>query len=196
MAILDILFRWVHIISAVLAVGGAFFMLVLLPRGLQLISDGARREEVLLRCRRGFKMTVHPAILGLLVSGAYNTVGNWQVYSLNRPRMHGLWGPHLLLGLIVIGISLWLLAGKSLRTNHRRWLGVNLSLMFLTILIGSTLKWARDREIWSRVPEEARKAGYVKRAAAGSGGNPAATQPATPLPATIPATLPTAAVSP
>src|SRR5687767_10805533 len=131
MAILDIFFRWLHIISAVLAVGGAFFLRLLLPLGLQLVSDPAQREQVLLRCRRAFKMTVHPAILGLLVSGAYNTAKNWPIYLWDTKRFHSLWGPHLILGLMVIGISLWLLAGKTLRPNHRRWMGVNLSLMFV-----------------------------------------------------------------
>jgi hypothetical protein len=177
MAFLDVLMRWVHVMSAVLAIGGAFFLRVLLPKGLALI-DEPRREEVLLRCRRAFKMVVHPAILGLLVSGVYNTVRNWPKYSLNRPLLHGLWGPHLLLGLAVIAISLWLLAGKSLRPNHRRWMGINLALMLTTVLVASALKQARDGTIWSLVPDDA-KAG---RAA------PLAT-PAT-APATAPAVLP------
>src|SRR4051794_27381163 len=104
MAILDILFRWIHVTSAVLAVGGAFFIRFLLPRGLALIDDPAKREELLLRCRRAFKMTVHPAILGLLVSGVYNTLRAWPKYKFDHTRLHGLWGPHVILGLIVMGI--------------------------------------------------------------------------------------------
>jgi uncharacterized membrane protein len=94
MAILDVLMRYVHIMSAVLAVGGAFFLLVLLPGGLRLIDDPARRDEVLLKVRRAYKMTVHPAILGLLVSGVYNTIRLWPAYKLNTARHHSLWGPH------------------------------------------------------------------------------------------------------
>src|SRR6186997_2396124 len=101
MLVADILFRWLHVISAILAVGGAFFIRVLLPKGLMLI-DEPKREEVLLKCRRAFKMTVHPAILGLLVSGVYNTIRNWEKYRIDRTKMHGLWGPHLILGLVVI----------------------------------------------------------------------------------------------
>ncbi|MDB5298284.1 MAG: hypothetical protein JWO31_4267 [Phycisphaerales bacterium] len=143
MAILDVLMRYLHILSAVLAVGGAFFLAVLLPGSLRLIDDVARRDEVLLKVRRAYKMTVHPAILGLLVSGAYNTVRLWPTYKLNPARNHGLWGPHLLLGLLAIGISLWLLAGRTLRANHRTWLKANVGLMFVVILLASALRWVR-----------------------------------------------------
>lgn len=142
MAILDVLMRYLHIMSAVLAVGGAFFLLVLLPGGLRLV-DEPRRDEVLLKIRRAYKLTVHPCILGLLVSGVYNTVRLWPAYKLNTARHHSLWGPHLLLGLAVMGISLWLLAGSSLRTNHRKWLKVNIALMFVVVLLSSTLRWVR-----------------------------------------------------
>jgi uncharacterized membrane protein len=176
MIVLDILFRWMHVVSAILAVGGAFFMRVLLPKGLMLI-DESKREEVLLRCRRAFKMTVHPAILGLLVSGVYNTIRNWEKYRIDRTHMHGLWGPHVILGLVVIVISLWLLAGKTLRPNHRKWMAINIGLMLLVVLLGSSVKQVRDSTIWSLVPPE-KKPGYVAPPAA----------PATP--ATAPATQP------
>jgi len=143
MVILDVLMRYIHIVSAVLAVGGAFLMLVGVPAGLGLIDDPAKREEALLRIRRAFKMTVHPAILGLLVSGVYNTIRAWPTYKLNMGRHHMFWGPHLLLGLTVIVISLWLLAGRSLRNNHRKWLKINVALMLITILLASALRSTR-----------------------------------------------------
>jgi uncharacterized membrane protein len=143
MAILDVLMRYLHIVSAVLAVGGAFLMLIGVPAGLKLIDDEARRLEVMLKIRRAFKMTVHPAILGLLVSGVYNTIRLWPTYKLNMGRHHMFWGPHLLLGLTVIVFSLWLLAGKSLRNNHRKWLKINVTLMLVTILLASALRSVR-----------------------------------------------------
>jgi putative copper export protein len=145
MAIVDVLLRFIHIVSAVVSVGGAVFLLVALPAGLRLV-DESRRDEVLLKVRRAFKMTVHPAILGLIVSGIYNTMKLWppkEEMSVVAPRWHPFWGPHVVLGAVVMGISIWLLAGKTLRTNHRRWLRVNVALMMLVILAGSTARWAR-----------------------------------------------------
>lgn len=118
-------------------------MLLAVPAGLKLIDDAAKREEVLLRIRRVFKMFVHPAVLFLLVSGIYNTIRLWPTYKLNMGRHHMFWGPHLVLGLLVMGLSFWLLAGKSLRNNHRKWLKINVTLMFVTILLASALRYVR-----------------------------------------------------
>src|SRR4051794_33490979 len=123
-SILVITFRWLHIIAACFAIGGAFFLRVILPIGTSTL-DAEQRQAVLLRCRRAFKMVVHPAILVFLVTGTYNAWRNWGVYSgypQYRGLMHGTFGMHLLLGLTVIGISLWLLAGRELRRSHARWM--------------------------------------------------------------------------
>jgi hypothetical protein len=143
MVIVDVLFRWLHVIAACLAIGGAFFLRVVLPIGLRPL-DVEEREGVFLRCRRAYKLVVHPCILVLLVSGAYNAWGNWPKYKLNPPVMHGLFGTHLLLGLAVIGVSLWLLAGREPVRTHRGWMRINLLLMFLAVAAASSLKWVRD----------------------------------------------------
>ena len=144
MPIVDILLRWVHVVSAVLAVGGAFFLLIALPRGIDPL-DSEQREAVFLRCRRAFKFVVHPSILGLLVSGVYNTINNWKWYLANPKLMHAFFGVHLLLAVVVISVSLWLLAGREPKRGHRTWLKANVFLMLLTIAAASGLKWARDR---------------------------------------------------
>ena len=144
MAIVDILFRWIHVVSAVLAVGGAFFVWAVLPRGIDPL-DPEQREAVFLRCRRGFKLVVHPAILGLLVSGVYNTIRNWPWYIVNPKLMHAFFGVHLLLAIVVISVTLWLLAGREAKRGHRTWLKANVFLMLLTIAAASCLKWARDK---------------------------------------------------
>jgi uncharacterized membrane protein len=185
MVILDVLMRYLHIVSAVLAVGGAFFLLVLLPKGLALIDDPARREDVLLRVRRAFKMVVHPSILGLLVSGVYNTLRNWDTYKLNKPLNHGFWGPHLILGLVVMGISLWLLAGKGLRANHRTWLKVNVVLMLVTILLASSLRWARNKTIVDAWDVDKKALNDLRN------GGAATASPVLPI---VPTTLPAAAL--
>lgn len=177
MAILDILMRFFHIVAAVLAVGGAFFMLVGVPLGLKLIDDPAKRDEVLLRLRRAFKMTVHPAILFLLISGVYNTIRLWPTYKLNMGRHHMFWGPHLILGSIVIAISLWLLAGKSLRNNHRKWLKINVALMLVTILLASALRYVRMDTVKTKLDAANERVKVLE----------AATQPTAP---SIPTTLP------
>ncbi len=142
-ATLDIIFRWMHIMAACLAVGGAFFMRFLLPIGMREL-DPETRESVFLRTRRAFKFVVHPAILAFLVSGIYNTLRVWPRYREHRGLAHGLFGAHLLLALAVITISLILLAGREPRRSHRGLLKLNVVLMVLAIAAASSLKWVRD----------------------------------------------------
>ncbi len=142
--ILIVLFRWIHIATACIAVGGVFFLTVVLPIG-QRTLDAEASRALLLGIRRVFKMVVHTSILLMLISGTYNAVLNWPKYSAMGPGVgHGLFGLHLLLALAVFGILLWLLAGKEPREDHLKWLAITLGLMFLTIAAASVLKYARD----------------------------------------------------
>ena len=146
MPVLVILSRYLHVVAAILAVGGTFFMRVVLPLGLAQ-ADAASRDAVFLRCRRVFKMTFHACTLLFLLTGAFNTWVNWNDYKLNRPLMHGLWGPHLLLGLTAIVIAFVALAPKQPRKSHRAMATVTLVLLFAGILCASTLKYVRDHAV-------------------------------------------------
>ena len=138
-----ILFRWLHITAACLAVGGAFFMRILVPAGLRELEPEARRATFL-RLRRLFKMVVHTCILLLLVSGVYNTLGNWPAYNQIPARAHPLWGVHVLLALMVFSIALYVLAGKEPPAGHAKWMAINLLLMAAAIGAAAALKYVRD----------------------------------------------------
>ena len=141
---LGIFFRWLHVIAACVAVGGLFFMAVVLPLGLRAIEP-AQHKELRVGLRQVFKRVVHSAILLLIISGAFNTWRNWEVYRLNMPLTHAVWGIHLILALVVFGISLAVVAGKEPRPTHRAWMWVNLVLMILAVAAASTLKSAREK---------------------------------------------------
>jgi hypothetical protein len=136
--------RWLHIATACVAVGGVFFLRIIMPIALRSL-DAESARTMLLRTRRVFKMVVHTCILFLLVSGAFNAWMNWPKYAaMGKGLGHSLFGVHLLLALIVFGIALWLLIGPEPRKNHLRWMAITLGLMFLTIAAASVLKYARD----------------------------------------------------
>jgi uncharacterized membrane protein len=149
MSILIILSRWLHVTSAILAIGGLFFMRVILPLGLAQ-ADAASREAVFLRCRRVFKMLIHTAVLLLILTGAFNTWSNWGDYKLNTRLMHGLWGPHMLLGLIAMIISLVLLAPAEPPKWHKTGALINLILLLTAVFLASSLKFVRDSEMRKR----------------------------------------------
>lgn len=143
-AFLGVLFRWLHIFPATIAIGGVFMMRVVVPIGLMALDDPEQRQAVFLRCRRVFKMAIHSCILLLLVSGAYNTYTNWGAYKQTVPWSHAFWGPHVILGLTVMAIALYVLVGKEPPRSHKQLMTVNLLLLVLVVLAGGLTKWVRD----------------------------------------------------
>jgi len=154
MVVLIILSRWLHIIAAVLAFGGTFFMRVILPLGLAQ-ADAASRDAVFLRCRRVFKMVIHTCVLLLLLTGGFNTWRAWGDYRLDRPLTHALWGPHMLLGITAMVIALLLLAPKQPPRWHRAGAMINLVILFITVLLASSLKYVHDRAVRGAPPAKA-----------------------------------------
>jgi uncharacterized membrane protein len=146
MVILAVLSRWLHVISACLAIGGVFFIRFIVPRGLKLLDEN-QRLPVLLAMRRGFKMVVHTAILLLLVSGIYNTKLAWDKYNLDKAVLHALWGVHILLAGLAFTISLYVLAGAQPPKSHRKLMALNFAILLLVVAAASSLKWARERAV-------------------------------------------------
>jgi uncharacterized membrane protein len=144
MFIFVILSRWLHIISASLAIGGVFFIRFVVPRGVLLLDETPRRQ-VLLAVRRNFKMVVHTVILLLLITGIYNTWLAWDKYQLDKAVLHALWGTHILLAGFAFTISLYVLAGPEPPRSYRRLMAVNFAVLLLAVAAASSLKWARER---------------------------------------------------
>jgi uncharacterized membrane protein len=139
-----IFFRWLHVASACIAVGGVFFIRVVFPVGLKALDDQAAKT-MFLRTRRAFKMVIHSCILLLIISGSFNAWVNWPAYAAAGHEVADpVFGVHLLLALIIFAIALWLLAGAEPPPNHRNWAAVNVVLMLLAIAAASTLKYVRE----------------------------------------------------
>jgi len=140
---LAIVFRWLHIAAACLAIGGAFFIRVLLPRGLSQLEPEVRKATFL-RLRRAFKRVVHSAILLLIISGIYNSMGNWNAYDQAGAAAHAWWGMHVLLATGVFAIALYVLMGKEPPAGHAKWMAVNLILMALLLVAAAGTKYVRE----------------------------------------------------
>ncbi|HEY2588324.1 MAG TPA: hypothetical protein VGI81_21470 [Tepidisphaeraceae bacterium] len=139
-----ILLRWVHVICAALLIGGTFFLAFLLPWRSRGAEGAAADDSWFLGARRSFKITTHACILFLLLSGIYNAYGNWHAYTQNPAQSHSLFGSHVLLALIVFTLLLVLFARRQPRPGERTWLRAIVVLLFLTVLIASSLKYVRD----------------------------------------------------
>lgn len=145
MDIVGILFRWMHILAAMTAVGGTIFMrLALLPAASQL-SDDARKtlhEAV----RSHWARPVQISILFLLISGLYNIIFDiGGQYDLSKVRYyHPIFGIKVLLALAIFFIAS-ALTGRSpslqkMRDNRRLWLTVNMVLAILVVCLSGILR--------------------------------------------------------
>jgi uncharacterized membrane protein len=149
MPVLVILSRWLHVVSACLAVGGFFFVRLVLPHGLAILEPDLRMS-VLLKSRRVFKMVIHSCILLLLLTGTFNGYMALGAYNLNPPVLHSLLGLHVLLALAAFALALYVLAGPRPPPSHRRMAAVNLVVLLLAVAAASTLKWAREKTLAAR----------------------------------------------
>jgi len=142
-AFLVIFFRWLHVTTACVAIGGAFFMRILLPAGLGELEPEARRAAFL-KIRRIFKMVIHTCILFLLVSGIYNSMGNWAIYNTIPQTAQPLWGTHVLLATAIFAIGIYALIGKEPQGKDANWMLVMLLLMLAATGVAAGLKYVRD----------------------------------------------------
>ncbi len=139
---LNLLFRWMHILPAIIAVGGSIFMRMALLPAVTALPDSERpkfHEAV----RSRWSKWVAGAILFLLVSGFYNYFYYTRTYTL-PPVYHMLFGIKFLLALGVFALAS-ILSGRSalaqrLRQNPRPWLNLNVSLAVLVVLISGMMR--------------------------------------------------------
>lgn len=142
---LDVLFRWIHIGTAIVVVGGTVFLrFVLLPAAAALPESEQRSLSE--RLGRRWKTFVHIGILLFLLSGFYNffrALRDHQGDSL----YHALVGTKILLAFGVFFIAS-ALVGRSakfdrLRQNRKMWLGVIILLTAIIIALSGFLKVRR-----------------------------------------------------
>ncbi|MEX0678241.1 MAG: hypothetical protein WD063_14265 [Pirellulales bacterium] len=142
--ILGLVFRWLHILAAITAVGGAIFArLVVFPALDPLPSDDRATLHAAMRAR--WSKIVAAAIAFLLVSGLYNFMMIAIQYRLPR-WYHPIFGVKFLLALVIFAIAS-LLAGKSpaaesLRRNAKAWLNLNIVLAVLVVCLSGILRTA------------------------------------------------------
>ena len=92
--LVDAVVLWVHLFSAVLFVGGSFFMwIVVVPASHTLTEDEAERTRMVGRIAKQFAKIVNPALVVLVVTGLYNAT--WYLPSFGG--LFSTYAGHLLL---------------------------------------------------------------------------------------------------
>jgi uncharacterized membrane protein len=138
--ILQVFMRYLHIVSAIVAVGGMAFILLCLTPAVRLLDDQFR-ESLLKLVHARFLRVVWASIAGLVVSGVYNWMMLADTYKKMGPKGNALIGTKVLLAVILFAV----VAARSLGMiqNQRRVLMINIHLAAIVILLGSLLRYYR-----------------------------------------------------
>jgi uncharacterized membrane protein len=149
--VLYVVLRVLHILSAMILVGGLFYSkTILLPAGVDPYAGN----------RQTWARWVGLATLFLLVSGLANFVNIMMSAKENGtplpPTYHMLFGIKFLLGLFLMFLAA-ILSGKTalaerFREKSGRWLGIAWSLSLAIVIIGALLRTFHDKFPQIQVP--------------------------------------------
>lgn len=139
-----VFFRWVHILSAVVAVGGTVFLrLILLPAARRVLDPDAL-ERLRKATVARWRVAVFACIGLLLASGMYNFLVVIGPKGRASPAYHPLFGIKLVLAGAVFVIASGLVgrhqAFEPMRRKSGGWLLINVILATIVILISGVLR--------------------------------------------------------
>lgn len=142
---LDVLFRVVHVATAILVLGGSIFMrFVLMPAAAELpdAEHNALRERVMGR----WKKLVMIGIGLFLISGFYNYLVVTMPKHKGQGLYHGLVGTKIILAFIVFFLASALTgrakAFEGIRNDSKKWLLITIVLALIVVAISGYLKIA------------------------------------------------------
>ncbi len=144
MSLLALVMRWTHILAAVTAVGGIFFIrFVLMPSAASVLDDETH-QKLRAAIMKRWQHVVHTCILLFLVSGLYNYLVITRHLHVNQPLYHMLFGVKFLLAIIVFGLALGLTSTRGwaepLRKNAKLWMAILAGLAVAIIGISGVLR--------------------------------------------------------
>jgi len=103
---LDIIILWVHLLSAVLFVGGSFFMwLVVVPSSRLMTDDESERTQIVGKIAKRFGRITNIVLIVLVVTGIYNA--SW--YLPSPSALFDTYAGSILLAKIILVVALLLL---------------------------------------------------------------------------------------
>ena len=144
MEFLGLLMRWTHILTAIVAVGGSFFMrAVLMPVAGRVLENEVHdrlRGELMAR----WKKIVHACVALFLLSGFYNFFMTLRVLPEGTSSFHMLFGIKFLLALAVFALAIGLTSDKAwaagLRAKRPFYLSILLAMMAAIVMISGYLR--------------------------------------------------------
>lgn len=158
--LLSLVFRWLHILAGMTAVGGTIFArAVVVPTLDELPSEQRNALHAAMRAR--WSKIVAAAIGFLLVSGLYSVGVITLYYTLPR-WYHPVFGVKFLLACVIFMVASLLIgktaAAEQVRRNARFWLNLNIVLAVLVVGLSGILRCADKipkRDLPTTIPRQA-----------------------------------------
>lgn len=144
MSLLPLLARWAHILAAVVAVGGAIYLRVVLLPAARATLGAEEHDRLRAALMPRWRAVVHTCIALLLVSGLYNYLVLMRPEHVGQPLYHAVFGVKFLLALAVFTLAIGLTSSGSLfaalHARRARWLSVLVALAVCVILLSGVLR--------------------------------------------------------
>jgi uncharacterized membrane protein len=137
--------QWLHVLAAVLAVGGVFFLrFILCPALKKLPADQVGVKPQLLKpVAQRFRVVIHSSIAVLLLTGIYRLAKSWHLLK-GWQTYQTLMGVKILLAAILFTIAFKLTKPGDqpnyFQRNRDVWLLANFVLGAVIILLSATLR--------------------------------------------------------
>lgn len=143
MELVAYLFRWLHVLSAILLLGGAFFMRAVLMPSAETLPDEPH-QQLRAEVRKRWARWIHPGVGVLLIAGLVNYYLKITTFHLKGTNYHMLLGIKILLGLFVMVVAVMLIGRSSLaqkmQKNAKFWLNLNLALAVVVVCLSGYLR--------------------------------------------------------
>lgn len=138
---MSVLMQWVHLVAAVVGIGGlGFIHMILIPASRDLEPE--QRALLFKRVSRKFQYVIWSVVLMLITSGLYNI----HAHAWERPW--GVYWKWLIVKIVLaggvffisLGLNLPLAIFDWLREKRQMWLSIAFSLAMIVILISAYLR--------------------------------------------------------
>ncbi|MEK6674231.1 MAG: hypothetical protein AABZ47_01095 [Planctomycetota bacterium] len=143
--------RWIHLASAIVAIGGAAFSLFVLIPGVKKTLDESTHQRLREAVRARWAPIVHPCIALLLLTGFINFFLLVIFPKVPAIPYHAVFGPKLLLALFIFFVA-EALVGRApgfakMREAREKWLKILLVAAAVVVLLSGVLNQIRSQHL-------------------------------------------------
>jgi len=136
------LIRWIHILSAITAIGGTIFLRLVLHPSAVATLEADQHQPLRERIAKRWRMVLHACIGLLIATGIYNLTRMLPVHK-GQAMYHGVFGLKLILAMAIFFVAIALSGSNpafaGMRKNAPKWMTLNIVLAVVLVLLSAIL---------------------------------------------------------